>query len=219
MTSQFLETYHDAAFILWEDDFHYSRDNVVIKSGAGIVQPGTVLAKITQTLAAGTVAAKSGMTGNGTCVKDATTPIQPGAQVGTYKIIMTDATHYTVTNPGGETVGTGVSAVAFVDEIKFVLTAGSTPFVAGDEFDFPVTGVSGAGKYVPAVLSATDGSQTGAAVLIHKVDATSADVPTAVISRQAQVNVHLLQYDTTINDAGAKAKIAADLAAVGIIVR
>src|ERR1700730_4383836 len=160
MPTSFTEQYHDAAFILWEEDFHYSRDNVVIKSGAGILKPGTVLSRITQTPAAGTVVAKAGITGNGTCVKDATTPVQPGAQVGTYAIIMTDATHYTVTNPGGETVGTGVSAVAFSDEIKFLLTAGSTPFVAGDEFDFPVLGVAGAGKYVPAVLSAADGTQT-----------------------------------------------------------
>ena len=137
MATSFTESYHDAAFILWEDDFHYSRDNVVIKSGAGILKPGTVLSKITQTAAAGTVTAKAGMTGNGTCVKDGTAPVQTGAQVGTYKIIMTDPTHFTVTNPGGETVGTGTSGVAFSDEIKFVLTAGSTPFVAGDEFDFP----------------------------------------------------------------------------------
>jgi len=219
MPTSFTEQYHDAAFILWEEDFHYSRDNIVIKSGAGILKPGTVLAQITQTDTAGSVTAKAGMTGNGTCVKDATTPIQTGSQPGTYKIIMTDATHFTVTNPGGETVGTGVAGTAFSDEIKFMLTAGSTPFVAGDEFDFPVVGVAGAGKYVPAVLSAMDGSQIGVAVLIHGVDATSVDVPTAALVRAAQVNVHLLQYDPTINDAGAKAKIAADLNEVGIVVR
>lgn len=219
MPTTYTEGYHNTAFVLSEQDMNYSRDNIVIRSGAGILKPGTVLSKITQTLAAGTVTPKAGMTGNGTCVKDATTPIQTGAQVGVYHVTMTSATAFNVTNPGGELVGTGVAGTTFSDEIKFMLTAGGTAFVAGDEFNFPVTGVTGGGKYVPAVLSASDGSQTGVAVLLYGVDATSADVPVSALTRSAQVNGKILAYDASIDTAGDRAKMAADLAAVGIMVR
>ena len=38
---------HTGEFLLSEADAGYSRDNVTIASGAGVIQPGTVLGKIT----------------------------------------------------------------------------------------------------------------------------------------------------------------------------
>lgn len=47
MSTVFKEKLHAAAFILNEEEMNYSRDVVTIKSGSGILEPGTVLGAIT----------------------------------------------------------------------------------------------------------------------------------------------------------------------------
>lgn len=75
------------------------------------------------------------------------------------------------------------------------------------------------GKYVPSPATGSDGSQTGVALNVAFVDATSADVKVAGIVRSAEVNGKILAYEATVNDAAKKAAKATQLAAVGIIVR
>lgn len=78
------------------------------------------------------------------------------------------------------------------------------------------------GKFWPstnASVTETAGAQTAVAVLIHAVDATSADVKAAVISRAAQVKGDALSYDASVNDATKIGAKHTQLAAVGIIVR
>lgn len=75
------------------------------------------------------------------------------------------------------------------------------------------------GKYVPAKMTGTDGSQTAVAVLLYPVDATSADVVVAAITRDAEWNVNTLSYFVSVDDATKKATKHAELAAVGIMVR
>lgn len=224
LDTTFVESRAPAEFILQEGRFHYSRDNIVVKSGEGILLPGTVMAKLTQVLAAGTVVAWGGgtahaNTGNGTCTKDGTTPIQPNAEVGDYLVVMTDATNFTVYNPNGESIGAGVAGTAFVDEIKFTVATSTTPFVAGDGFKFPVTGAAGGGEWVKVAPTGSDGSQTAAGIVIYRVDATSAAQEVSAIVRHAQVNGQILIYPAAIEDAGKKADVVADLEAAGIIVR
>lgn len=79
--------------------------------------------------------------------------------------------------------------------------------------------ITASGKYKPATATGTDGGQTGAAVNIYEVDATSADVSVAAVVRQAEINGNLITYGATVDDNTKKAAKAADLAAVGIIVR
>jgi Bacteriophage lambda head decoration protein D len=75
------------------------------------------------------------------------------------------------------------------------------------------------GEYVPSPAAGADGSQTAVAILIEAVDATAADVKAAVIARDAEVNGKLLSYEASVDTDPEKAAKAAQLAAVGIIVR
>jgi hypothetical protein len=79
--------------------------------------------------------------------------------------------------------------------------------------------VTATGKYVQAVDSAADGSQTAVAVLLYKVDATSADVVVAAITRAAEVNGKCLSYDASVNNGTKINTKIAQLAAVTIMVR
>lgn len=75
------------------------------------------------------------------------------------------------------------------------------------------------GKYVPSPDTGADGSQTGVAVLLETVDATSADAAGAVISRNAEVNANQLIYPASVSDNTKKGAKNTQLAAVGIIAR
>ncbi|HLZ08729.1 MAG TPA: head decoration protein [Chloroflexota bacterium] len=54
--------------------------------------------------------------------------------------------------------------------------------------------VTATGKYVPVSLTATDGSQTAAAVLLRHLDATSADAAGAAIVRLAEIRSNALTW-------------------------
>lgn len=47
MPDKFMEGRHATEGLLSEANFHRSRDNIVIASGAGVIAPGTVLGKVT----------------------------------------------------------------------------------------------------------------------------------------------------------------------------
>lgn len=82
--------------------------------------------------------------------------------------------------------------------------------------------VTASGKFVPSTATSvteTAGAQTALAVSINRVDATSADVKAAVISRAAQVKGFALKYDPSVNDPAKVAAKVAQLVAAGIIVR
>lgn len=79
--------------------------------------------------------------------------------------------------------------------------------------------VTASGKYKPATATGSDGGETAIAINIHAVDATSADVKVAAVTRQAEVNANLLTYGSTIDDNTKKAAARAQLATVGIISR
>lgn len=79
--------------------------------------------------------------------------------------------------------------------------------------------ITASGKYKPSTATGSDGAQTAVALNIYKVDATSADVQVAAVTRGASVNGKIIAYDATVDDATKKAAKAAQLAAVGIIVR
>lgn len=95
------------------------------------------------------------------------------------------------------------------------VASGSGKLVAGT-----VLGkVTASGKYFPSPATGSGGSQVGSAVLCYPVDATSADVATTGITRDAEVKAGELTYEATVNDAGKKATKNGELAGVGIIVR
>jgi hypothetical protein len=150
------------------DEFSIRR-KVTIASGQGLLGRGTALGKIT-TGAATSAAKAGGNTGNGTV--SAITASLPD-KVGIYKVRFTAATVFTVLDPSGNRLADGATGVAYADVLGFTIAAGGTAYVAGDGYDLTVA--TGSGKWVQSVAAATDGSQIVRGILLHPVDATSAD--------------------------------------------
>jgi hypothetical protein len=129
-----------------------------------------------------------------------------------------DSGTFTVASPSGAALGTyTIGGAAFASQIKFAIADGSTDFIVGDGFDITVT-AGNAGKYKPYDNTAIDGSQTAVAIAYGEVDATSAEVKCAVVSRQAEVKLSALQW-AAANDSTAKTNGLADLALNSIIAR
>ncbi len=126
-----------------------------VLTGGKVILAGTLLGLITAALTA-SAAALGTNTGNGT-FGTITPQAAPATIPGAYALLMTDATHFTVTAPDGVTA-TGTTGVAFSAlGIGFTLTAGGTAFVANDGFTFTVTPTPG----VPTLTSAANAGNTG----------------------------------------------------------
>jgi len=221
------ETIHDAAFLVSEEENYYSRDKIVVASGAGKLVAGAVLGrKVVSGVSASAVKASGANTGNGTLVLDATTPILANATVGVYTVRCivagANAATFRVTDPAGRVLGdvafsgSGASGT-FADHIKFAVADGSTDFIVGDGFDVSVSDI--VFKYVAAPDVAADGSDVAQGVLYAAVDATSADQQAVIVNRLAQVRATDLSYDASVTTAAQIAKKANQLLARGVIVR
>lgn len=79
--------------------------------------------------------------------------------------------------------------------------------------------ITASGKYVVSENTASDGSEVAVAINLYGVDATSADVAVAAITRDAEVNTNFLTYGASRNLDAEKAAAIVDLAAKGIIAR
>ncbi len=147
------EVFHDGGFIVSQANGHRSIDQGTL-TGAAKVYAGTLLG----TVLAGATAASAALgtnTGNG--VFGAVTVNTVATQVGVYALLYTDATHFTVTAPDGDTA-TGVNGTAFSAlGIGFTMTTGGTAMVAGDGFTITVTGKVGN----PTAASVANGGNTG----------------------------------------------------------
>ena len=150
----------------------YSRENITVLAGSGAVRAltvGMVLGKITKGSA--TAAAFAGNTGNGTM---GAITVSAGAKPGVYKLLIVEPGSnvgtFTVEDPDGITIGSGVVAAAFsAGGLAFTLADGATDFVAGDGFN--ITVAAGSGKWVQLNLSGTDGSEIAAGLLVADVTA------------------------------------------------
>lgn len=197
-------------WLKFEEDSHYSRENVIVKSGAGALLTGAVLGAII--LGAGTAAMAAGNTGNATF---GAVTVGKGAKVGVYTVVFTAATKYDVEDPTGVPIGTGTTGVAFsAGGLGFTITAGGTPMVAGDRGT--ITVAEDTGKMVPYNPDGTDGEAVAAGILIHPVDATSADQKAVVIKRHAHIAPSGLVWAAGV-DTDEKAAALADLKAMGIL--
>ena len=138
-------------------------------------------------------------TGTGTLTPDATTPVLAAGQNGTYQVVFTAATAYTVTDPFGAQVGTGAVGTAFANQIKFNTAAGGTAFVAGDGFAITVEAQD---DYAVCKVTATDGSQTPVAVLAYAAD-TSAGAVQAPAYFEGEFAGEIMTIDTSWTIQGA----------------
>lgn len=201
----------------------FCRDTGTIVSGAGVVNLGRVLGKITTGTA--TAAAKAGgNTGNGVFTIDATTPVLAGAKVGIYTVrCITAAANggtFRVEDPDGIVIGDVAVGATFADKIKFAIADGSSDFVVGDGFD--VTVAAGSGKWTSYDPTAVNGAQNAAAILLTgSIDATSADKPEAVllVRGPAEIVAQELTWGAGVTTQGHKDTAVAALKALGIVVR
>ncbi|MGE0108153.1 MAG: head decoration protein [Bdellovibrionales bacterium] len=208
------ENQHAGEFIVSEGEGTISRETVTVLSGQTL-EAGHVLGKVSVGDASG--AASSGNTGDGTI---SSVSVGTGAKEGDYKITCiepaTGAGTFSVEDPDGVTIGSAEVGSAFAGAINFTLTAGSTDFVAGDQFAVTVT--AGSGKYKEYNPANTDGSEKAVALSLDNVDASEADKEAVVIVRHAEANEAELVWFTGATD-DQKATAIAQLKEEAIIVR
>lgn len=193
------------AFILSEANGYLSREVLTIASGAGKLQAGTVLGKIS--LGAATSAAKSGgnAANTGALTLDAVTPVLANAKVGVYTVrCITAASNggiFRVEDPDGFVLGDVAVAATFADGVKFSIADGSQDFIVGEGFD--ITVAAGSGEYVAspnAFTAAKPGAENACAILAYPVDATDADVEAVCITNDAEVKTMMLIYDSSVDN-------------------
>ncbi|WP_374979247.1 head decoration protein [Pseudomonas solani] len=202
---------HAGAFLLSEANGTRSRELIIVSSGSGILNAGTVLAKITGANTA-SATANAGNTGNGTVTGAAVTS---EAVTGVYALSITKAVanagDFEVRTPAGDLLGKGKVGTAFaVGGLSFTLGDGSTDFAKGDGFSFTVK--ASQGEWTAYDDDGTDdGRRAAGAILFSAVDATDTDVQAVGIVRDAEVVERAL--------IGLDGPGRADLAALGIIIR
>lgn len=155
--------------------------------GAGKLPRGSVLGQISSN----SVVVTSGMNaGNGTVTAVSTSA---GVKIGNYTLKATSPTEFSVTDLEGTalppaTVGTAYSE----DGINFTITAGATPFAAGDTFSLDVE--DSIGTFILSVKTAADGSRNPCAILADFADASLGPVTTGAYL-MAEVNANALNFD------------------------
>ncbi|WP_434627634.1 head decoration protein [Chromobacterium sp. CV08] len=213
------EWWHNGGFLVSEAPGHQSRDQILL-TGGQLVLAGTVLGQITTSNAApvATSAASAANVGNGTLAIG--TPPQAGfTPAGVFTITLTAPTVYSISGPNNfNEVDLPVGAAFDADGMVFTVSAGSTPFSAGDTFAITVTSPGTAGQWRPLNPAATDGSQVAAGVLFATKDVTSGPKPALGITRLAEVNGSELLWPTGITPTQQAAAVS-QLAQAHILVR
>lgn len=158
--------------------------------GAAKLQRGAVLGQATLPTFSATAGGTN--TGNGTV---GSISLAPGGAFGDYKLTATDATHFDVTAPNGDSLGVATVGTTFNDIVEFKITAGSTAFAAGDTFTLSALQPSGYWKL--SVATASDGSQNPAGILASQsADPTSGPVGVAVYIA-GEFNVNAINFDSS----------------------
>lgn len=157
------ENWHDGGFIVSEANGHLSRDRILL-TGSALILAGTVLGR--QDAGASATAAAFGTNGGNGTVGAVSLTTNPVTQIGTYSLVYTSASAFTVTAPGGETA-TGSNGVAFSAlGIGFTITAGGTANVAGDTFSIVTTAAPGEPTAVATAGVGNTGNSTCSAVTV-----------------------------------------------------
>lgn len=215
----FTEARHAGEFILSEASGKRSRENVVIAASQTIAA-GAVLALMAQEDGLRiTAAAVSGNTGDGTIAME-DPAVNSKVKHGVYNVIMTAATAFKVEDPNGVEIGVGATGSAFNKEVKFTVTVGGTPMVAGDRFTIAIVAESPSDFQAVAFdPTKTDGSESPGAIAIYPATTGVGEAANiAALVRDCEVNGKILVWPDGTTDAQKEAAIA-DLAALGIIVR
>ena len=219
--AEFTEGAHSGEFLISEAEGTRSLDYITIAASQTLVV-GQILGQVLVGALTGTAAALGTNTGNGTV---GSITVDAGAALGDYTITIlepaTNLGNFVVERPDGVIDGHGTVGTAYNGTVNFTLADGATDFVAGDSFRVTVVAADATAQaqYKALNLSATDGTQTAAAI-IHDAVTTGVGVTESVaaVTRSAEVNGNLITYPAGASDAE-KLAIRVLLAAKGIIVR
>lgn len=205
--------------IMSEANFHRSRDNAKI-AFSQTIEANSLISKLA--VAASVVATPSaavGNTGNATIAMTApatTTKVKDGR----YKGIAVTATTVRWEDPEGNEIGVSNHGAALAKGgIKFTITAGATPNVAGDEFYVDVAADSSDFEWVAYNPAGVDGSEIPAGYAIYPaVTPADKNVTIAAIVRESELNGNCIAWPAGIT-AGQKADATQALERLQIIVR
>lgn len=188
----------------------YSRDNIVVKGGQGILITGTVLGRIAVGAAVGSMSLDNA--GNGTIGPVA---VSAGAQLGIYRIDFTSPTAFDVRDPSGDLIDSGAVGTEFSHGgLKFTIAAGAEAFTAADAGAITVD--PGSGHYTQLTPGGAGGAEVAAGILIEDVDTSQGDVAGAALRRHAHIAESGLTWGATVTDAQ-KAAALGQLAQLGIL--
>src|SRR5690606_33597618 len=123
-------------------------------------------------------------------------------------------------DPDGKEIGTSTHGTPFAKGgVKFTITAGDTPNVAGDEFYVDVAADASDFEYGAHDPDASDGLEVAAAIALYPATTGSGEsAKISAITRLSEVNGKLLVWDEGITPEQ-KADAVQALAERGIIVR
>lgn len=179
-------------WLKFEEEHSFSRSAVTAASGQDLAA-AQVIGLANTVPATGTAAA--GNTGNGVM-----TVASAGAsvQTGTYTLACTAAASnggtFSVTAPDGTALSAATVGTPYTGtHLNFTIADGAVDFVVGDTITVAVTA-----KAKALDLTATDGSQTAAGIMVAACDATLADKPGVAIRREAIVDAAVLIWPTGI---------------------
>lgn len=201
------------------------RDVVTAYEGSATSYPvGTVLGKY---FVATSVTATAGTnTGNGAIgTVTSTGKATRGTYIVRIETAMANSGIFSVINPSGAMIATGVVGTAFSNQIAFTLADGATDFVVGDSFTVEVVGDY---KYKMVEATATDGTAVACAIYISANDgsfgtstiaATTDTSIIALVRGAAVVGKETLTYGASVNTTAEKTKMYSELESVGIICR
>ena len=207
------ENWHAFGFIIQElSNGMYTRQQITLASGYGVITAGTVLGELLAGTAAATALGTN--TGNGTF---GTITVGGAAQIGTYVVEFDSATTYIVSGPNGQEIGHGATGAAFnAGGLSFTITAGGTAFVAADSFNIAVAGSE---TYAPYDPTQTNGLQNAVAILgSGRKDTTSTtQAAVAVVRGPIRVNVGELVWGANVTTQLQQTTALNALAALGIL--
>ncbi|MXP24818.1 head decoration protein [Altererythrobacter indicus] len=216
------EPVHPNESLVSEANGDRSRESITVASGA-VLKACAVLGAA---YGDATSAAKSGgNTGNGTVTMDATNPTLAHAKPGVYTLrcieAATNGGTFRLEDPDGTVLGDFTisggagGTAAFAEQVKGVITDGSTDFAVGDGFDITVPNTQ---TFGPIDFDASNGMNVGSAISYGDYDGTDGEVPGVAYVRDCEHNAAIVVWPTgTTTDQ--KVRATRDLAEVGIILR
>lgn len=165
--------------------------------------------------------------GTGTGVLSALS-LGPDAKPGRYKInndvVVANGGDMSVIGPDGDMVGgrfvwtnSGSTATFTSRQINFTISD-ATDYIANNYFDVAVFNQLNGGKVVAWDPTTFDGRHKACGLLVNAVDASSADLAGAIVTRDASVKKGALQWAAAITSSQ-KESAYLDLASRGIIAR